>query len=296
MFFKKEREEYRKRALIDVNISVLMDSLLNNRIDEVRVYLKKYLFNKNLIEFEYLFNILIDISIQKKDYDIVLEYFKLVEKDEFSYSNSEFLNMFYQSIMENNIDIAKKYLEILKHYSNLGILDALEKYVYGYEESQINKVIKEKYEELLSNEEMVKIDIPLKEKDIYINKLKIYKNVLIFPVVDHNNCTLYVLYRPYIGNVDIGNLKESAKKAYLDFDYKSSIKYNLTLIRKVKYPNDYIVSRIGISYYNLHDYSKALDYLCIAKSICNDDKTLKNYKDLINDITVIYNKEKLLVK
>ena len=74
MFFKKEREEARKKYNIDVNLDLLKETIRNNQINELRKYLKSYLNYKNYAIYEYLLNRLIDIAIINNDFSFVINH------------------------------------------------------------------------------------------------------------------------------------------------------------------------------------------------------------------------------
>lgn len=296
MFFKKEREEARRKYNIEINFDLLKEAICNNQINELRKYLKSYLNQKNYANYEFIFNKLIDIAFIRNDFAFLLEQLILIEKEDFTYLNSCYLNKCYESLANNDLEVAKIYLEIMSHYSNLGIISYLKSYVDNYEDKKINDDVDNIYGKLVKNGEIIKFIVPLKSKDLYINRLKEHKDILTYQVVDSNDCIIYLLYHPMLEYKDIILLRNKAKESYLEEKYKDAIYYNLNIVGRLTNPNDYLMSRIGICYYKLQDYEKAIDYLSIAESISDEEQKRGRYQLLISEIKSLMPQSKILSK
>lgn len=294
MFFKKEREEARKKYNIDINLNIIKETIKNNQINELRKYLKSYLNQKNYTNYEYILNILIDIAIIKNDFTFLLEQLELIEKEEFTYLNSRYLNKYYESIANGDIEVAKIYLELINHHNNLSIINELRTYTNNYKDNRINDDVDNIYDKLVENGEIIKFIVPLKDKDLYISKLKEHKDILIYEINSEEECLIYLLFHPFLSFIELSQLKSKSREYYLDKKYQEALYYNLNILGRLTNPNDYLISRIGICYYKLKDYEKAIDYLSIAESICNDENKKERYHFLIRDIKTLLPKPKIL--
>ena len=177
MFFKKEREEARKKYNIDINLDLLKETIRNNQISELRKYLKSYLNYKNYAIYEYLLNRLIDIAIVNNDFSFVINHLELIETGKFNYCNSQYLNKYYESIANGNIEVAQIYLDLINHNGNLSIINELNIYTNNYKNNKITNDVNSMYDKLVENGEIVKYRVSLKDKDLYINKLKKHKDI-----------------------------------------------------------------------------------------------------------------------
>lgn len=296
MFFKKEREEARRKYNIEINFDLLKETICNNQINELRKYLKSYLNQKNCANYEFIFNKLIDIAFIRNDFAFLLEQLILIEKEHFAYLNSCYLNKCYESIANGDIEIAEIYLEIISHYGNLSVIRLLKSYIDNYEDKIIKDDVDNLYGKLIENGEIIKFIVPLKSKNLYVNKLKEYKDILTYQVINSNDCIIYLLYHPMLEYKDIITLRNNAKESYFEKRYKDAIYYNLNIVGRLTNPNDYLMSKIGICYYKLQNYEKAIDYLSIAGSISDEEQKRDRYQLLISEIKDLLPQPKILSK
>ena len=296
MFFKKEREEARKKYNIDINLDLLKEKIKNNQINELRKYLKSYLNYKNYANYEYLLNRLIDVAIINNDFSFVINHLELIETGKFNYCNSQYLNKYYESIANGNIEVAQIYLDLINHNGNFSIINELNIYTNNYKNNKITNDVDSMYDKLVENGEIVKYRVSLKDKDLYINKLKKHKDIIIYEINNGEECLIYLLYHPMLNFIDISQLKIKAKEYYLEQKYQEAVYYNLNILGRITNPNDYLISRIGICYYKLKDYEKAIDYLSIAESICNDENKKERYQFLVSEIKTLLPQTKILSK
>ena len=105
----------------NINYSSVFSCLLNNDIEKALDNLKIYMKNINKVEYEYLIENLIKISVLEQDsiYTKPMIALTLITNDKYQIEIEKFIQEFYVSLAEQNYDKAQIYLDIISKSSKI---------------------------------------------------------------------------------------------------------------------------------------------------------------------------------
>lgn len=150
----KTKEEPKIENKKNIEITDIINDLIQNDIDKAYNSIKEYLTINNHKEYELLINNLIKVSILEKDITYSKAIIALINlnRTDYQFDISKYIEEFYISLSQNKFEIAKVYLDIIKHSKNLGqeciFTDNLIK-VLEQAENAVNKKINVIKEEMI---------------------------------------------------------------------------------------------------------------------------------------------------
>ncbi len=160
--------------------------LMENNLDNAFISLRNYLDSIGKGLYEFLIIDLIKVSILERDIAFtkpmtVLTY---VARENFKFNLSEYIQDFYETLAQNNFDVARVYLDIISKSDNLGqscvLTKALEQVLDNSEKMlsyQRNNEILNNVEQSIQNTKDIPVYVPNKPQ--YVNQNQIIYNEVI---------------------------------------------------------------------------------------------------------------------
>lgn len=151
--------------------------LMKNDLDNAFITLKNYLDNIGKRQYEFLMIDLIKISLIEGDIAFTKPMIALtyVARENFEFNISEYIQNFYETLVQNNFDVARIYLDIISKSNNLGqsciLTEGLEQVLNNTEKMmhyQRNNEILNKVESSIQNIKDTPISIT--EKSQYVDQ------------------------------------------------------------------------------------------------------------------------------
>ena len=273
----KEIDRINNIELEKINYVTIANILLEGNYDLYFNNLEEFLTLRNKKQYKFIFADLIKISLLEKDelYVLPMEYLSKVQQDDFRFDIGMFLEKFYHQVNDNNFEVAKIYLDIIKKskhlYKDTINTELLEKQLSNKmnQEKNNNKSVVEMKQtspvKIVSKQQVETIKNITKEKDDKENALRHLKTKLesISPK------TPFVLLNPMdddIRNHVMKKIEESENVIGIDLEIDSK-------------------KRILLKYHEEVDEEIDFKQLCREAQKLNNDKNynkcLNLYKDII---------------
>jgi len=264
--------------------NTIFDNLSKKDIESALNGIYDYLKVNNKLEYEFLINNLIKVSIVTKDYkfSLVMEALNSVNNEDYSFEINKYVNNFKALIDKNNTEGAKIYLDIINKYSRdeqlirslenkLSLSRISEVISSGNLDSDV-KFVQRKVDYLSKYRGIVLLrpmDIDRRHK--IKNIANSYPNVVAFSIGEGEKKRVVLRYttnEKMIPNVN--NLIEKGNSSYKKGNYEECIDTYLDILQGPR-PKAVAYLKIGMSYLKLFKRNKAFQYLTVAQEVGKEE-------------------------
>ena len=307
-------------------LSLIINDLVNDNIDEAFIKLTEYMRSINREEYEFLIVDLIKISLLQGDktFEVPINTLSLMNMEDYNIELFDYIKGFYEALGQEEMAIADIYLDILKKGSNLNqnptvgkrledilaicedIYDdkieaaSLKEEVTSQgvekdtESDDIKEFIDEMHSRLMIDRGIILLDPMTREQRKQIHILvREYNDMTSFSVGEDSNRR--VVLRKKSGFLPEYNLKEEenlARDLYVSGRYDQCIEKNLDILGHLKMPNSYIFAKLGMAYLKNGNLEQAITYLEVADALNKENNLSYDYSSLIKAIKDKNNGEK----
>lgn len=285
--------------------------LVNNDLGNAYKSISKYMRITGKSEYEFLIVDLIQLSILESDDTFIrpIAVLSLIDKGKYTFNISSYIKDFYLSLIEDNIEEAKLYLDIISKLSKIKgfaiciqkLYNELKKREQG--QNTLDEInfeddvracgyniyvkdrffISKKYQELLSTKGILLLEPMDKERiDRIIELVKFYPNLSAFVIGKDNEKRIVFRYKDHTNErINAKQLIKDGDRAYSRGDYEECIKNYNTLLWYLSKPKAFIYARLGLAYMKEMRTELAIDYLTVATDLSQKEDNKYDFSDLI---------------
>lgn len=274
--------ELENTDLSEITFDTVSSYLFNGNIDKALSALASYMNFIDKLEYEFLVANLIKLSVLEGDTSFIrpMAILSLIKQEQFVFDIKPYIKDFYSCILENNLDEARIYFNIIVGANKLSedyisrdeilqILDRVSETMR--EKDKVKNFVSDKYGELLEHKGLVLLQKmnPEFEKKVCTIFEKL-PDVVLLPIKTNNQRRIALRYKPLdFKYINYGYLFKIAKSAYDSGDYHRCIDTLLPIFQDTQeYPSVY--SLIGLSYSRLGDNMLGSNYLEVAAALSGD--------------------------
>ncbi len=291
--------------------------LVNNNINEAKVYIDKLLKIYDKENLSFLINDLIDISVLEQDplYTKPVVALTLIMNNHFKLDYNDYLKEYYVAVAYKKLNVANLYLDIItKLNGKLPVVEpkevvkeeepkkeVVEKTIVVEQPQEVKKPVKKepkkeiavdqgiiqllnkKREELVLNKGIILLDVSHNYRyNEILEATKLVKDIDGFLIDNLNRRQIVLRYKPkHEETVDVKSLYKEANDAYHNSNFKECIEKYVMLLSVFAEPKSYIYTRIGLSYLKLHDNDNAIKYLTVADYLGKKEQVKSDFGELI---------------
>lgn len=293
-------------------IDDIIYSLEEFNMQQVYEKINKYLTKIGKSEYIKVIIDHIRICKNKQDFGFETPINMLKNISTYDFKFSDYIKDFYLTVAQNDINNAKLYLDILSTLkstkaeeqlvNNMGrilsthskkqVLEEEPVELVQKEPTESEKYIADLYQELKNGRDIILLDnLSSERKNELLKVLGSYLFLNTFVVNNDDEYQLLIEYAPNIEkDIEYSSLYDQAEDAK---KRNSNVEY-ISLLKKLNmysnHPNSYNYAQIGLTYRNMHEYEKAINYLTIANNLSAINKKY-DYTKLIEDLKSIYASE-----
>ena len=150
------------------------------------------------------------------------------------------------------------------------------------EQSDI-KFIEKKHNELIKNKGIIILNSMSKERTNFIlNEADKYLDMSVFTIVDGGKTRIVLRYNELdYEDFDVTALITEAMDDYRDGFYEDSLNKQIKILETNAENKSSNYAMIGLSYMRLFDIDKAIEYLTVANYLAKEEKSTRDFGDLI---------------
>lgn len=244
-----------------------MDSIINRKLNQARIYLK--IINS----YSKLSEKIVPLEVLEP---ILMQMLQLEEQAKKEADVSE-------PLVENNndsvesVEIDEEQLEVVEN--DLPLIDS----TLPQDKPTNDPFLQKKFNELEQNKGIILLKPMKKEKRNHLIELaKSYSDMVVFTIGIAEPKRLVLRYKPK-KVIDYINTKETLKEAndlYKEEKYDQAVEKYITLL-SVGTPPDYIYARLGLSYLKLNNIKRAIEYLTVATEISLENGGRYDFSELL---------------
>lgn len=275
-------------------IKVIEELLQTNQVHKALEQTHYYLQSIKKEFYSSLVQHLLLIDSINKDYERSLTVLRMLKSDTYSFNINKFIKRFNDALDCYDFTRARLYLEIIKVYGQKETfvvlddkLDASEKkaakYNFGQKEIAAAKSELDKHkEELLETKGAILLEkVDPDKTEIYKVAARDIKEIAVVVIGNENNKKLLLQYQSKRKLRNIYEMRKARNEAYDNKEYQRCIEICEKMLAKGDI-DDFNYAKIGLSYFKLHDYKKAIKYLTIANEMARaKGKRNVDYGDLL---------------
>ena len=290
---------------IDKEILVIINKLRDDNIKEALVKIKELLKKYEKLEYEFLVDYLLKISLlENNNYTLIIDTLSSIKNGTFTFNLSNYLQSFYEKIVLNHYEEASLYLDIINNINKLGfdcifknslkqvLEDSRQEYELISYQANLKKLIDKKLEEATDyGVSLINPTSNQNKNDIY----KLLEKNNGFKIFEIEN-QIILKFNPYnYEPIDIKEMLHLGKQAFDNEEYEKSIKYYRKVLESGK-ELSLVYSKIGLAYLKCEKYEVSANYLTVATSLSKDENTGYDYTNLIEKLKSTRNVENTYLK
>lgn len=250
-----------------------MDSIINRKLNQARIYLKIINSYSKLSEKIVPLEVLEPVLMQM----LQLEEQSKKEKD-MSEPLVEDSNILVESTEIGENCYKEELIEVVE--DELPLIDS----TTPQDKPTNDPFLQKKFNELEQNKGVIILK-PMNEKkrNHLIELAKSYSDMVVFTIGVSEPKRLVLRYKPKKRDFVFINVKEECKEAdrlYKEQKYDQALEKYITLL-SVGYPNTYIYSKVGLSFLKLNNIKRAIEYLTVATEMSRENDGRYDFSELI---------------